>query len=87
MNVLVGIAIAIIVSYFLTNLLTPARKRRLTAANSVLVDVEGAWETLPDKEFQHAVKHYLIFVGPDGKLHLDRTKEREYYNSIMEGLK
>jgi len=42
---------------------------------------------MPDDEFQEAVKNACVFLGPDGKLHLDRTKERSYYDSIMEGMK
>ncbi len=78
------IFIALLTSYIVT---FRKSKRILTNANSVLVDVEGVWTRMPDEEFQEAVKNDCVFIGPDALLHLDRTKEREYYNSIMEELK
>ena len=72
------------VSYLYSAIFGPPR---LTDSNSVLVDVEGRWERMPDEKFQKAVKNACVFIGPDGKLHLDRTKERSYYDSIMESLK
>ena len=72
------------ISYLYSAIFGPPR---LSDSNSVLVDVEGRWERMPDAEFQKSVKTACVFIGSDGKLHLDRTKEGSYYDSVMEEMK
>jgi len=56
---------------------------RNARAHRVFVDIEGVWQSMLDDEFQKTIHTACVFIGPDGKIHIDHSEDRSYYHKIM----